>query len=222
MLASAGTDEPGCKALEELCAAYWTPVYAFFRRRGEDEEAAKDLTQGLFTLLIEKGDIARADPERGRFRSYLKACAGNYAANQHAAANAQKRGGRDGPVPLDRVASDGAWRIEPVDALTPEQAFERQFAKALLSTVLDRMAAEFEERDRAAQFAGLRCYLEAGGGPGFAVTADELGISEGAVKVAVHRMRQRFRELLIGEVRHTLADPDDARDEVEQLLAALG
>ncbi len=221
VLATGGDDEERTRALEELCGIYWTPVYAFFRRRGEGEESARDLTQGLFAQLIAKGDFAKADPVRGRFRAYLKTCARHFAINQHEADTAEKRGGGAPTVSLDPFAGDEEWDIEPTDTLTPEQAFERQFAQALLSVVLDRLAEEFGARGRRAQFDGLRCYLEVDGGPGFATSAAALGMSEGAVKVTVHRMRERFRELLVAEVRQTLADPEDAADEVDQLLAAL-
>ena len=209
------------KALQELCSLYWPPVYAFFRSSGHDEEAALDLTQGLFAHLLERDDLAKADPERGRFRAYLRTCARHFVANQHAAERAQKRGGGAKLLSLDLADARAAWASEPVDRQTPEQAFERQFAQALLGAVLDQLAAEYAERGRQELFASLRSYLEVDGGPAYQESAEALGMTEGAVKVAVYRMRGRFREMLVQEVRHTLVDPDEAADEIGQLLAAL-
>ena len=123
-------------------------------------------------------------------------------------------------LPLD--PGDDGTRFEPVEVDTPDRAFDRQFARSLLDTVLDEIHAEFVERGRGDLFAALRGYLEVGGGPGFAASAEALGMTEGAVKVAVHRIRTRFRELLVREVRQTLLDPGDATDEIGQLLLALG
>jgi RNA polymerase sigma-70 factor (ECF subfamily) len=200
---------------------YWPPVYAFYRCSGRDRETAKDLTQGLFLHLIERDDIAKASPERGRFRSYLRTCARHFAANRHRAETAAKRGGASRVLSLDLDDAEEMLGMEAVDRETPERAFERNFAQALVGAVHEQLAAEFAERDRHELFAGLRCYLEVDGGPGFAASAAALGMTEGAVKVAVHRMRKRFRDLLVAEVRQTLADPDEAADEIEQLLAAL-
>jgi len=221
VLATGAEGDEASRAFDELCALYWPPVYAFYRRLGAGADEAEDLTQGLFLHLLASGDVQKADPARGRFRSYLRTCARNFSASQTRAELAQKRGGGARRLSIDVTAVEGVLAVELVDRETPEQVFERHFAKALVAQVLARMADEALARGKGEQFAALRCYLEAGGGPAFADQAIALGMSEGAVRVAVHRLRDRFRELLLVEVRHTLADPDDAVDEIDQLLAAL-
>jgi RNA polymerase sigma factor (sigma-70 family) len=210
-------------ALEELCTLYWPAVFSFYRRSGRAHDDAKELTQGLFLHLLERDDFAEAKEERGRFRAWLRSCASHFAANRHRDASAQRRGGgtREWSMDFERADDDRTWRVEPVDHETPERAFDRSFARAVLDTALTRLGQESAARGRGDWFATLRCYLEADGGPGFAASAKALGASEGAVKVAVHRLRTRFRELLVAEVRQTLSDPLDASDEIGRLLAAL-
>ena len=222
LVLSAGTaDEEASRAFDELCALYWTPVYAFYRQLGSPQEEAEDLTQGLFLHLLSTGDVQKAEPQRGRFRSYLRTCARNFATSQARAERAQKRGGDLRRRSIDIADVEGRPSFELVDHETPEQAFERHFARALVGQVLERMALEAHERGKGEHFDALRCYLEVDGGPPFRDKAQTLGMGEGAVRVAVHRLRERFRELLLVEVRHTLADPAEALDEIDQLLEAL-
>lgn len=221
VLATGAGDEKAALALDELCQLYWSPVYAFYRQRGRSPEEAEDLTQGLFLHLLANGDVQKADPVRGRFRSYLRTCAGNFAASQAREAVAQKRGGGARRLSIDTGSVEGSLAREIAGGESPEQIFERQFARSLLGKVLDDMAADAMSRGKGETFAALRGYLEGSDGPPFAAKAAQLGMSEGAVRVAVHRLRDRFRELLLVEVRHTLADPEDAVDEIDQLLAAL-
>ena len=221
MLASSSSSAEAERALGDLCLLYWQPVYAFFRRHGSNPDEAEDLTQGLFLHLLVSGDMQKADPARGRFRTYLKSCARNFAASKARAALAQKRGGDVQRISIDRRTIEGDLVVELADLETPEQTFERHFAKALVKQVLDRMVEDAKERGKDKVFMALRCYLEAGEAPAFADKAAVLSMSEGAVRVSVHRMRDRFRELLLAEVRHTLADPADAACEIDQLLVAL-
>lgn len=221
MLAAGSDSDEAARAFDELCALYWPPVYAFYRRLGASPDEAEEQTQGLFLHLVETGDMLKADPERGRFRSYLRTCARNFALSQARAERAQKRGGGVRRLSIDRASVEDAAGIELAAGETPEQAFERDFARTLLAQVLERMELEAGTRGKGETFAALRCYLEADGGPAYVDKAVALGMSEGAVRVAVHRMRDRFRELLLAEVCHTLADPDDAVDEIDVLLAAL-
>lgn len=222
VLAAKGPEEDAQRALAELCELYWQPVFVFYRALGHDEERARDLTQGLFLHLLEREDIGRADRERGRFRSYLKACARHFASNVQRDERAQKRGGDSITLTLTPKTDDDAFEaIEIADAETPERAFERAYARTLLQTALARLEAEFEERGRGREFRALRAYLEADGGPPYAAKAEELDSSEGAVRVLVHRIRRRFRELLVLEVRQTLLSPEDAHDEISVLLEAL-
>lgn len=231
VLAAGRQDAQRQRALEELCAIYWPPVYAFMRQHEHNVEDAKDLTQGLFLHLLEREDYRSADPERGRFRCYLRTCASNFAASQHRHNQAEKRGGKavhvsitlDGIADLldDEALHNACIDNLPADNVTPEQAFEQQYAQRLVNVVLERLGEELRSRGRGKQFDVLRGYLEIDGGPSYREAGSALNMREGAVKVAVHRMRERYRELLIEEVRQTLSDPDDAADEIDQLLASL-
>lgn len=222
VLAAGQENEQRQRALEELCAIYWPPVYAFLRQHGHAADEAKDLTQGLFLHLLERDDYQSADPERGRFRSYLRTCARNFAASQHRHDQAEKRGGQAAHFSITFEGLEDDLDHLPIDTMTPEQAFEQQYAQRLVSVVLERLGDELRARDRGKQFEVLRGYLEAGEGATYREAGLALDMREGAVKVAVHRMRERYRELLIDEVRQTLSDPSDAADEIDQLLAALG
>ena len=226
MVVQAGRDDDqGRRALAELCQLYWYPLYAFLRRQGRDQDSAKDLTQGFFTRLIEKADLQKVESDRGRFRSYLLASLKHFAGNEWAKEQAQKRGGGQTILSLD-LDLDGAedrYRLEPADTTTPEKLFERRWALTLLETVLGRLEQEMQARGHQQRFSSLKVFLEGDGtGPSYEDIAQDLAITPGAVKVSVHRMRSRFRELLRQEVGHTLADPGDATGELQHLLAALG
>ena len=167
------------------------------------------------------GACVPSAPSKASSKSQFSSSSASRRITEARAAHAQKRGGDARKLSIDARTLEGLQSLELVDHETPEQAFERHFARAVVCQVLDRMAEEARGRDKAAQFAALRCYLEAEGGPAYADKAAVLGMGEGAVRVAVHRLRERFRELLLVEVRHTLADPDEAIDEIDQLLSAL-
>ena len=220
--------EPGRLALAELCQAYWPSVHAFYRRATGDAEEAVDLTQGLFVRLLERQDFAAAAPERGRFRSWLCACARHHLSDVRSAAAARKRGG-DLTVLGLVMAMAGAEeeaRLDPVDPeATPEQAFAQRWVRALLDRALQRLQSEAEQRGRDRVLALARQYLDgdgdAAGAPPMRAAADQIGMTEGAFKVAVHRFRDRLRELVVDEVRQTVADPVEAQAEVGLLLALL-
>ena len=223
LLEAGAGDAPAMRALDELCGLYWPPLYAFARRRGYDAEAALDLTQGFFVELLERDSLALADPERGRFRTFMLTCFTRFLSNEAERTRAQKRGGDRRHVSLDAEDAEGAFGPAAVDPKTPEAEFERRWALTLLDSVLERLRGEFAKRGREALFAERSPLLQAG----TSVTshrelAQGLGLSEGAVKVTVHRMRQRFRELLLEEVGQTVQSPEDAVDEVGHLLSALG
>ncbi len=200
----------GGDPLAELCALYWPPVYAYLRQRGHRADDAEDLTQGFFAHLLAKRVLERADPDRGRLRSLLLACLTHFVANEQHHLRARKRGGAAAPVArptahLDRI-------LEPVDSMTPEHLYERQWATTLLGRVLDGLRSEFARDGKAATFDGLRLYLvgDAADG-GYRRAASALKITEGAARVAVHRLRRRYRELLVREIALTVpaADVDD-------------
>jgi len=195
-------------ALADLYRLYWPPLYEFVRRLGYDRDQAQDLTQGFVARMIEKNALQHFRQERGRFRSFLLASLKHYLANERAAAGALKRGGEAAPVPLEDA---GAVR----DALTPEKVFERRWAVELLQRAMARVR-EGPHFDR------LRAHLtgDAERVP-YRDLAKELDMSEGAVKVAIHRLRQRFHEALREEVAGTVSHPEEVGDEIRYLFAAL-
>jgi len=209
-------------ALSALCTAYWYPLYAYVRRHGHDATAAQDLTQEFFARLLEKDGLASVDQSRGRFRSFLLASCKHFLSNERDRASALKRGGGRVPLPIDGAAAEGHYGREPSHDETPERLFERRWALALLEQVLGRLRGEYEASGKGRLFECLKGRLAGDGGTPYAATAAELSTSEGAVKVAVHRLRKRYRELLREEIAQTLDDPADVDDEVRALFAALG
>jgi len=217
-----GDDEVGRLALEELCTLYWPPVFAYFRGRGLSIEEASDRTQGLFGDLLARGDLLRAQPAVGKFRAWLLACAKNFDAKEHARANAEKRGGGRAPFSLDFESEQRAFPIDPAHGATPEEEFERRWARGVLDRALAALEAEHEARGRAELFRALQKVLEGELDESYAAIGGRLGLSEGAVKVAAHRMRVRLRDLLLAEVCHTVEQPEEAATELRALAEALG
>jgi RNA polymerase sigma factor (sigma-70 family) len=221
VLAAAG-DRTGAsrEALEALCERYWYPVYAFVRRRGHAADEAEDLTQAFFAKLIEKHYVRDADPARGKFRAFLLTAVTHFLANERDREAALKRGGGRMIVSLDGEAAEGRFRAEPADPLTPERVFERRWALTTLERALARLRAEHERAGAADRFERLKGCLT-GEAASHGELAAALGMTEGAVKVAVHRLRRRYRELLRAEIAETLVDPATVDDELRELLAAL-
>jgi DNA-directed RNA polymerase specialized sigma24 family protein len=210
------------QALSRLCEAYWYPLYAYIRRRGNTADEAADLTQGFFARLLENDFIGAADPAKGRFRAFLLASCKNFLANEHDRAGAQKRGGGRSSASINVSGAEGRYSLEPSHDLTPEKLFERRWAVTLLDQALARLRKEFTDKGKEAQFDHMRVYLVGErGGPSHGKAAEELGLTAGAVKVAVHRMRQRYRELLREEIAHTVEGPEQIDEEIRQLFAAL-
>jgi RNA polymerase sigma-70 factor (ECF subfamily) len=209
-------------ALATLCQTYWQPLYAFLRRSGQPAAEAQDLVQQFFATLLEKNYLESADPERGRFRTFLLVMLKRFASKQRERDGALKRGGGTTTLSLDFATAEDQCRLEPVDAWTPEKEYERRWALTLLDRVLARLAAEYAERGRAVLFEQCRPFLTGdAGAPSYAATARALGMTDGAIKVTVHRLRQRYRELLRDEIEQTVASPEDVADELNHLLAAL-
>jgi DNA-directed RNA polymerase specialized sigma24 family protein len=213
-------DSQGRADLAELCRAYWFPVYAYIRRRGHDPASAADLTQDYFTRLIEKGTLAAADPVKGRFRAFLRADCSFFLADSRDRDAALKRGGGVRFVPLD---AEGRYAVEPADELTPERHFDRAWALSLLAAVLDRLRSEFADAGKANAFEALKVVLTDGPrAVAYAELARRLGATEGAIQVAVHRLRVRYRELIREQIAATVSDPAEVEDEIRDLFAALG
>jgi RNA polymerase sigma-70 factor (ECF subfamily) len=210
------------EALEALCATYWYPLYAFVRRKGHDVEVARDLVQGFFTRLLEKGDLAAVERSKGKFRSFLMAACTHYLANQVKHERARKRGGGRLPISIDGLAAEGRYGREPAHTLTAERLFERQWAVALLENVMSALAAEMTQAGLERQFKALRPALlgEAERTP-YSAIAGALDLTENAARVAAHRFRRRYRKLLRAEVARTLTDEADVDEEIRSLFASL-
>ncbi len=209
------------EALASLCAAYWYPLYAFVRRQGHAADAAQDLTQEFFARLLEKDYLGAADRDKGKFRSFLLTACKHFLANERDRERAQKRGGGREVLWIDVSRGETLYSREPAHAQTPEKLFERRWALALLEQVMARLQGEYAARGKGRLFERLRVFLVAAGDAApHGQAAAELGLSEGAVKVAVHRLRQRYRELLREEIARTVDDPDGIDDEIRELFAA--
>ncbi len=208
------------KALEELCRAYWYPLYAFVRNRGYSSSDAQDLTQSFFARLIETGGFASADPERGRFRSYLLGAMKHFLANEWHRGQAQKRGGGVTFVELDALAPEARYALEPSQSTDLDAGFDREWARESIDRAMGKLRADSESRGKGELFEALKGCLS-GEEPARGEISARLGMTEGAVKVAVHRLRQRYRGLLRAEIAETVADPSDIDDEMRYLLAAL-
>jgi RNA polymerase sigma-70 factor (ECF subfamily) len=209
------------RALEELCRTYWFPLYAYVRRRGPTKEDAEDLTQAFFARLLEKNPFAGLDSEKGKFRAYLLASLKHFLANARDKAQAQKRGGGGAHLSLDWQTADTKFQVAATQEPSPDKAFDREWALALLAKVIDRLQTECAAEGKAKLFDQLKLFLTAGRAEtAQRETAKSLGIEEGAVRVAVHRLRKRFRQLLRDEIANTLADPAMVDDEMRALFGA--
>jgi RNA polymerase sigma-70 factor (ECF subfamily) len=209
-------------ALARLCQTYWHPLYAYVRRLGHSPPDAQDLTQEFFARLLAKNYLAAADESRGRFRSFLLAALKHFLANEWDKASAQKRGGGQIPISIDPGSAETACSFEPADTTTPEKIYERRWALTLLDQVLRRLREEYVRAGREKLFEQLKPTLtEASRTVRYAEIAARLGMSEGAVKVAVHRLRLRYREVLRAEIADTVASPAEVEDELRNLFAAL-
>ncbi len=222
VLQARGNGSGARAALARLCEAYWYPLYAFVRRQGHLPHDAQDLTQDFFARLLEKDWLQAVERERGRFRSFLLGSMKHFLANEWDRANALKRGGGMLPIRLDDDSAEARYCHEPIDpAATAEQLYDQRWALTLLDQVMARLRDEMTAGGKAAQFEALKFCLT-GDKSAYAGVAQTLEMSEGAVKVAVHRLRDRYRALIRAEIGQTVADPTEVDDELRQLFAALG
>jgi RNA polymerase sigma-70 factor (ECF subfamily) len=223
VVVSAGRQESAQaqQALAKLCQTYWYPLYVFARRQGQRPEDAQDLVQGFFAKAIEKNYVADAEREKGRFRSFLLLALKRYMANEWNHANREKRGGGKEIISLDAQNTEMRYKTEPADDMSPEKAYERQWALTLLQQVLDRLGAELHAAGKGRVFEELKVFLNGEKGGSYVEVGVSLGMNEGAVKVAVHRLRMRYRELLKLEIANTVTSPEAIQDEIHNLFAAL-
>lgn len=209
-------------ALEHLCRTYWYPIYHFVRRQGHSTHDAQDLTQAFFARLLEKNWLAAADQSRGRFRSFLLLVLKRFLAGEWHRANAKKRAGDRLCLPLQLDTAETRYLREPADTTTPEQAFEKQWALTLLETVLTQLRQDYERDGKGELFAAIKpCLTGSRESQPYAELAGKLDLSEGAVRVAVHRLRERYRERIKAEIASTVAVPEDVDREMRHLFRVL-
>lgn len=222
LLAGRKSSPQSAQALEELCCAYWYPLYAYVRHQGHRKSDAEDIVQGFFARFLAKNYLDGLRSERGRFRAFLLAALKHFLANEWDRAHRQKRGGGAMPLALDWQDADTRYRLDLPDPLSPDKLYDRVWATALLRRVLDRLRVECADDGRADFFEAVKECLTVGKGAiPYAEVATRTGLSEGAVRVAVHRLRKRYRALLREEIAQTLADPAQVAEELRALFAAV-
>ena len=208
-------------ALEELCRTYWYPLYAYIRRHGHSKEDAEDLAQSFFARFLQKNYLEKLRSEHGKFRAFLLASLKHFLANEWDRAHRQKRGGGATLLSLDWQNADTRYQIDPADHLSPDKLYDRAWAVTLLERVITRLRAEHSED--AAAFEQLKPFLMVGRNEvPYAQAAAKLSMTEGTMRVAVHRLRRRYRELLREEIRQTLSDPNQVEEEMRSLFGAFG
>ncbi len=207
------------RALETLCEGYWYPLYAFVRRKGFSAETAEDLTQAFFAYLLENNSLVSAERERGRFRTFLLCSLGNYLKNHWRAELAQKRGGKFKPVAIDFGKGEARYQQEPSHELTPEHIFDRSWAMTLLGSAIETLQQQYVVAGKGDLFQRLKPYLAGQGSIAYRELAQELKISEGSLKVAVHRMRTRCKDLLRERISETVETSEQIDDEINDLFA---
>ena len=209
-------------ALGELCARYWYPLYAYVRRRGFRGDEAQDLTQGFFARLLEKEIVRSADRDRGRFRSFLLGAMKNYLSDERDRAQALKRGGGRVTISRDAASDEARYSLEPSHQETPERLFERQWAVTVIELALADLRGQFEQEAKCPLFEAIKGYLTSDPPDGGqAELAAGLGMSPGALRVTIHRLRRRHREALRRQIESTVASPEEVEDEIRQLFGAL-
>lgn len=208
-------------ALEDLCQAYWRPLYAFLRRSGHDPEEAKDLVQGYLSRLLERGDLGNIGPERGRFRSYLLSGLRNFLVSKVRHDAAQKRGGSQPTFSLDAGELETTLAHDVADMQTPDLAYDRQWAETILERALEALKQEHVSRGKGPLFEVLKTVLTAESVEDYASLSDGLGMTPGAVAVAVHRLRLRLRALVRAEVAQSVGSEVELEEEMRSLFAVL-
>lgn len=220
---AAGSHTTGARAaLDELCQLYWYPLYAYVRRRGSNPEDAEDLTQEFFRTLLEKEYLKAADRDKGRFRTFLLVALQRFLANDWDRARAQKRGGRSVHVCLDTSSAETQYQVEAASEVSPERIYDRRWAFALLGKTMARLRAEFVASGKQDEFEQIKeCLTAERGALDYGALSRRTGMSEGTLRVGIHRLRKRFREIFREEVAQTVATPTEIDAEMRHLMAAL-
>ena len=222
LLAGQAVSPEGTAALEKLCHTYWQPVYVFARRKGWGEEDAKDLTQQFFAHLLERNDFRGLDPARGKFRTFLLVAFTHFLANEYDRSSALKRGGGRKVVSLEQIPADELGDLSPTEECSPGTFYDLRWARTILQAALQQLKAEMCGGGKQGQFDGLKQFLTAHAGTGeYAAAAGTLGVEIGSVPVLVHRLRQRYRELVRQEVAQTVSCPTELEEEMRHLFALL-
>jgi RNA polymerase sigma-70 factor (ECF subfamily) len=216
-------ESPGADAARDhICQAYWYPIYFYVRRLGHSPEDAQDFTQGFFARLYHKNYLQSADSRKGKFRSFLLMMLQRFMADEWDKTRRQKRGGGQETISMDAQDTEFRYRSEPADDTTPDKAFERRWAEALLEQALKRLQEESEAAGKGAIFKEMRPFLTCENEAGCAEIAHKLEMSENNFKVTLHRLRHRFGDLLREEIARTAATPEEVEEEIRDLFAALG
>ena len=223
VVAASETEMPAARgALADLCEVYWYPLYAFARRSGADPDTARDQTQGFFAELIDKNVVGQADRQRGRFRTFLIAAFRHHRGHERQKANAAKRGAGELPLSQDLAAAERWYDSEPQETVTPESLYERRWALTLLERVLESLREEYEAAGRHALFRELEPLLVGASTAGpYREIGERLGMSEAAIKVAAHRLKQRYAARLREAIAATVARPEEVDEELRFLIAAV-
>lgn len=224
MVLRARSDDDGeaRKALDTLCRSYWPPIYSYIRRWSSSPQEAEDLTQSYFLNLLGRGYLDRADPAKGKLRAFLLADVKLFLSNDRAKARSEKRGRGQMVVPIDQGFAEEFYAHEPGDTVTPEQLFDRRWALAVLASVMDAVAADYDSRGKGAIFEALKQFISWNAGEEtYTQVAARLGKSESDIKINVHRLRKRYREILEKEVAQTVSSPDEIEAEIRYLASSV-
>lgn len=209
-------------SMEELCRTYWYPLYAFIRRTGVTPEDAQDFAQGFFATFIEKGWLADVDQTKGKFRSFLRAAVKNYMSNQRAKQRATKRGGKVNFLSIDYEYAENKYQLDPGHELSPDRIYDQAWTYALLNSVIEQLRKEYVSKNKEELFDALKGRLTTSGKQAlYSEIAERLNLPEGTVKVSVHRLKARYRDLIRTAVASTLLDPNEIDSEMGELFAAL-
>jgi RNA polymerase sigma-70 factor (ECF subfamily) len=224
VLAAGHDSSPGAQeALEKLCGAYWYPLYAYVRRQGRSAEDAQDLTQAFFAKLLEKKSLRHAQKERGRFRTFLLTSLKNFLSHEWERAQSAKRGGGSIHLSWDQTSAEERYQLEPVSDLTPDRVFEQRYALTVFQQALNRLRDESVTDGKSERFEQLKAFLTDEPTPGaYKAVAERLGMSPDSVAVSVHRLRQRYAELVREGIAQTVDGPAEVQEELRYLIGLVG